>query len=76
MANTPSPVGDRHGNKKLSSSSGKRGGGRRGNGKPKRRRLSHSSYSITVDEDSIDLESSAKAQVTTVVVIQPHTVPL
>ena len=73
LANTPSPVGGCRGNNEPSSGGGKRSG-RRGNGRPKRRRLSHSTYSITVDEDSLDLESSDRAKVTTVVVIQPLTV--
>jgi hypothetical protein len=69
LANTPSPspISGCHGD------GGRRppprnGQYHRSNGRPKRRRLSHSSYSITIDEDPLD---TFPAKVTIIVVVQP-----
>ena len=70
LANTPSPVSGNH------SDGGRRrpknGQYHRSNGRPKHRRLSHSSYSITIDEDPLDIELTPSAKVT-IVVVQPFT---
>lgn len=77
LANTPSPIiSGCHGDGGRRPPAPKNGQYRHSNSsRPKRRRLSHSSYSITIDEDPLDADpptssfsSSAKV---TIVVVQP-----
>ena len=63
LANTPSPVSGYHGDGSRQSRPRRNGQ----YGRPRCRRLSHSSYSITIDEDPLD---TAPAKVT-IVVVQP-----
>lgn len=65
LANTPSPISGCRGD---GGRRPKNGQYHRSNGRPKRRRLSHSSYSITIDEDPFDLEPPPSAKVTIIVV--------
>lgn len=77
LANTPSPIiSGCHGDGGRRPPSPKNGQYRNSNsGRPKRRRLSHSSYSITIDEDPLDADlptsSSSSSAKVTIVVVQP-----
>ena len=63
LANTPSPISGCRGD---GGRRPKNGQYHRSNGRPKHRRLSHSSYSITIDEDPLDIELPSSAKVTIV----------